>query len=84
MPVGETHVVAFFNHPRLISLADGAVEHAWPAISSGTQLSSIYYGEPLPPLALDPANSRFAIAQEDGIHVISLLDMGGSASTSTP
>jgi hypothetical protein len=81
MPVGETHVVAFFNHPRLIRLADGAVEHAWPAISSGTQLSSICCPDPLPPLSLDPANSRFAVAQEDGIHVISLLGMGATAST---
>ena len=64
--------MAFYKQPRLIRLSDGAVEHTWPAISSGVELSSITWGRPVPPLALDPTNARFAIAQEDGIHVISL------------
>ena len=79
MPVGETHAVAFYKHPRLIRLSDGAVEHTWPAISSGTELSSITWGRPVPPLALDPAKARFAIAQEHGIHVVSLGTRSDSA-----
>lgn len=72
LPVGSTHVVAFYQHPRLIRLSDGTVEHTWPAIASGVQTSSIL-GENVPPtLALDPANARFAIVQPDGIHVVAL------------
>ncbi len=80
MPVGETHVVAFYKHPRLIRLSDCAVEHTWSEISSGAELSSITWGRPVPPLALDPANARFAVAQEDGIHVISLQPIGAAPS----
>jgi hypothetical protein len=80
MPVGDTHVVGFYKHPRLVRLTNGAVEHAWPAISSGTQLSSIIWSQSVPPLALDPANARFAIAQEEGIHVISLRPKNVTAS----
>lgn len=70
MPVGETHAVTFYDYPRLIRLSDGVVEHQWPSLSTGKQTSSIYRGTPLPPVALDPSNSRFAVADEDSIHVV--------------
>ena len=74
MPIGETHAIAFYRHPRLIRLSDGTVEHAWPALFSGEQTSSIHGsgGTPLPAMAFDPAHGRFAIAQSDGIHVVTV------------
>ncbi len=73
MPVGLNHAIAFYRHPRLLRLSDGFVEFTIPTISSGEQLSSIiHHLPPLPPLALDRENSRFAIAQPDGIHIVSV------------
>lgn len=72
LPVDRTHVVAFYDHPRLIRLADGAVEHTWATIASGVQVSSILCRKVPPTLALDPHNARFAIVQADGIHVVAL------------
>ncbi|CAN5801012.1 hypothetical protein BH09VER1_BH09VER1_48820 [soil metagenome] len=74
MPVGATHAMAFYKYPRLIRLSDGHVEFSLPAISSGTQISSIVSKDHLPPpLALDSAHHRFAIAQGNKIHVISIV-----------
>lgn len=72
MPVGSTHAIAFYKHPRLIRLSDGAVEHTWPGVDSGLQTSSILVKDLPPTLALDPASTRFAIVQPDGIHVVAL------------
>ena len=72
LAVGSTHVLAFYQHPRLIRLSDGAVEREWPAIASGLQTSSILVNEVPPILALDPAGARFAVVQPDGIHVVAL------------
>lgn len=73
MRVGLTHVMSFYQHPRLLRLSDGFVEFTLPAISTGDQLSSILGKGPVPPpLALDPESARFAVAQSDGIHVISV------------
>ena len=52
---------------------DGQVERSWPSIASGRQQSSIIRAlGKLPPLALDPARGRFAVAQDNGIHVVAL------------
>ena len=74
MPVGSTHVMAFYQHPRLIRLTDGLVEFALPWIGSGVQLSSILHSPSNlpPPLALDPERRRFAVAQGDGVHVVTI------------
>jgi hypothetical protein len=73
MPAGETHIVSFYRHPRLIRLANGAVEHEWPALASGEDTGCLSSGRPAPPpMAFDPARRRFAIAQDDGIHVVEL------------
>lgn len=72
MPVGEDSVVAFYEHPRLISLVDGEILQEWPNIPSGKQLSSIIRDYRPPPMALDPANRRFAVVQDDKIHVVTL------------
>ena len=74
MPVGETSVVTFYGYPRLISLTDGRVIQEWPDLPSGSQTSSIIWNSksPPPPIALDPANRRFAVAAGEDIHVIDL------------
>jgi hypothetical protein len=73
MPVGSDHVVGFYDHPKLIELVSGKVVQRWPNIKSGSQNSSIIWGKELsPPIALDAANRRFAVAGDDGISVVLL------------
>jgi hypothetical protein len=73
MPLGD-HAVGFYDHPKLIDLSTGAVVRSWPELSSGRQTSSIIWGlkEGRPPLALDPAHARFAVADGEGITVVQL------------
>jgi len=72
MPVGEAHVVTFFDHPRLYRIEGGVLEHEWPEIRSGNETSSIrgYTPKPLPPIALDPQGRRFAVANGSTIHAV--------------
>jgi hypothetical protein len=74
MAVGAGHAVAFHGHPRLIDVADGRVVEEWSELSCGRQIGSIHVpgAESPPPMAFDPANRRFALVQDDGIHVIEL------------
>jgi hypothetical protein len=70
------HAVAFYGHPRLISLGDGAVVHVWEELRSGFQSSSILLGSKASPpaLALDATNSRFALANDDEIIVVDVAE----------
>jgi len=70
MPIGEERVVAFYEHPRLVSLIDGTILEEWQDIPSGTQVSSIIQDYRPPPMALDSVNRRFAVAEGDKIHVV--------------
>ena len=72
MPAGPDHVVTFFGRPRLVSLTSGKVVHEWADIDSGHAVSSIVRDLPCPPLALDPARARFAVAGEQGIDVVTI------------
>jgi hypothetical protein len=74
MAVGMTHVIAFYRHPKLISLRTGKVLHAWDDLNSGLQTSSISRGLafPPPPLAMDPLRCRFAVADQEHITIIQL------------
>ena len=73
MSVGTEHVFGFYEYPKLVHIPTGTVVQRWPDIKSGTQLSSILWHKELPPpIALDPANRRFAVADEEGIRVIIL------------
>ena len=74
MPVGTDHVVGFFGHPKLIEVASGRTVLNWPDLLTGSQSSSIiwHHVDALPPLALDPAKARFAVAGESGITVVQL------------
>jgi hypothetical protein len=72
MPLG-THVVGFYEYPKLIEIATGQIVAQWPDLRSGKQESSVIADVGLiPPLALDPAGGRFAVASEDAIAVIQL------------
>ncbi|HEY8378325.1 MAG TPA: hypothetical protein VIK91_17635, partial [Nannocystis sp.] len=82
MPVGMHHVVTFYRRPRLVSLASAKVVHEWSEIDAGEAVSSIVYDRRDPPLALDPARARFAVASERGIDVIS-IDVAALAGTPT-
>jgi hypothetical protein len=67
------HVLALYEHPRLLDPLTGAVMDAWPSLATGTQTSSIRLNsQPAPPVAVDAANSRFAVASDNTVTVIQL------------
>jgi hypothetical protein len=72
MPVGETHAVCFYGHPRLVSLQTGEVVARWDDLDSGKQVSSILWNTQLPPLALDAEHQRFAVHGPGGITVVQI------------
>jgi hypothetical protein len=71
MPVGSDHVVTFYEHPRMYDLRSGALIAEWQ-IDSGKQTGSITWDELPPPIALDAARARFAVASKSGIHAIEI------------
>lgn len=74
MKLGQECVVGFFEHPKVFDLATGRVIWRMRELKTGKQASSIIDPrEALPPLALDPAGGRFAVATEEGIRVVKLL-----------
>lgn len=75
MAVGSEYVVGFFENPKLIHVASGNTEHIWQEIDSGKQQCSIHrvsYSGALPPVAMDPLNTRFAVADKDSITIVQL------------
>ena len=71
MAVDENHVVGFYENPKLIDLKTGEIVKKWTEISSGKQNSSIdLQNTKHPPTAIDVNGKRFAIANEDFIHVV--------------
>jgi hypothetical protein len=72
MPLGRDHVVAFYRHPRLISLRTGRVLHSFSDLPTGLQAGPIARGitERLPPIALDTDHHRFAVAVDKAITVV--------------
>ena len=72
MPVGEHHVVGFYEHPRLFDLRTGAVVHSWPHLDSGTQTGCISGAHTVPPMALDMQNRRFAIASKSEVVAVQI------------
>jgi hypothetical protein len=72
MPLGDEHVVAFYHHPRVISLRTGQVLHTFDTLNTGLQAGSIALGvsDGRPPLALDPGHLRFAAFDGSAIHVV--------------
>lgn len=70
-PLGD-YAVGFFEHPKLVELKTGRIVHRRDEIPSGRQNSSIIWHHELgaPPMALDPARGRFAVAGPEAITVI--------------
>jgi hypothetical protein len=67
------NVLALYDHPRLLDPVTGMVMDAWPDLATGTQTSSILPDQqPVPPVAVDAAHSRFAVASENTVTVIQL------------
>ena len=74
LAIGRQHVLSLFRHPKLVDLSTGRVLHVWSELHSGLQGGPIIWGldentKP-PPMALDPAGSRFAIASRNAVTVI--------------
>lgn len=73
LPISPHLIVGFYEHPRLIDLKTGGVLHEWSELNTGTQTSSIFHHiESIPPMALDPAHARFAVADKSTIHVVQI------------
>ena len=71
MAVGQHHLLTLHGCPRLVNIETGLAEQSWPHLHSGLQTSSILIGQPLPPpIALDHAGQRCAIADATGITVL--------------
>lgn len=67
------YVVGFYEHPKLIDLATGDIIVRWPDLATGNQNGSIIsHLDKIPPIALDPTNKRFAVADAENITVIQL------------
>lgn len=75
MPVGEQHVVSFYEYPKLICLETGKVHQAWPELPTGRETGSALYEDQdthYPIKAMDPKQSRFAVVKDGTIHVITI------------
>ena len=72
MPIGESHVVCFYQHPKLVSLVSGQVEARWEDLDTGNQVSSILGNNKLPPLAIDVEHRRFAVFGPTGITIVQI------------
>lgn len=71
MSVDENFVIGFYEHPKLINVKTGEIVKKWTNIFSGKQNSSICSQDAAPPIAIDVKRKRFAVADEDFIHVVS-------------
>ena len=70
MRLGRTHIVAFHEHPRIVSLETGKTVHTFTELDGGNQLGPISVGARCPPIAMDEAHARFAIADATSIAVV--------------
>jgi hypothetical protein len=73
MPVHHEYVVGFYDYPKLFHVPTGRVVKSWPDLSAGKQTMSIIWGiDPVPPIAMDPPNRRFAVADSEKITVVTI------------
>jgi hypothetical protein len=71
--IGNDHLLAMYDHLRLVEVATGSELFCWNELRSGTQTSSILISDPaMPIMAVDTAGLRFAIAAEEKIVVVQL------------
>lgn len=74
LPIDSRYVVGFHQHPKLIDIQTGQVISRLEDINSGLQTSSIiHHIDPVPPLAFDSDNRRFAIATESEVLVVDVV-----------
>ncbi len=72
-----SRVLALYEHPRLLDPITAAVIDTWPSLATGTQTSSFLLNQqPVPPVAIDATNSRFAIANDNIATVIQVPPTG--------
>jgi len=74
MPLGPDHVIAFYDHPKLIEVATGRILARWQDLDPGIERASpsVNLTAPTWPwLAMDPAHHRFALGWTDRIVVMS-------------
>jgi hypothetical protein len=72
LPFGE-NVLSLFEHPKLLEPTTGAVIESWPDLPTGNR--TVAYGlepERVPPVAVHPGGTRFAVASEQFITVVDL------------
>ena len=70
------YTLCLFDHPRLMDPMTGEIVEEWPDIATGHQRSCIMsrHKERVPPVAVDPARNRFAVAADDVVSVVELED----------
>lgn len=74
MPLDDDHIVAFYDHPRLIQVSTGRVLARWEDLDPGIERASPSVSMPVPSapfLAMDPEHQRFAVGGRDRIVVVS-------------
>jgi hypothetical protein len=72
LPLGDA-ALSLYEHPKLVDLRTGAITAQWPDLRTGRQMSSITWrlqDDRTPPLAVDSARLRFALADDAGVTVI--------------
>lgn len=74
LAIGAGHILSLYRHPKLIDVSTGTVLHVWTDLHSGLQTGSIIWAlkedAMPPPMALDSAGKRFAIANGDTVTII--------------
>jgi hypothetical protein len=71
MVIDASHVLGFYEHPKLINVYNGTIEEKWTEIDSGKSNGSMNIQNNVePPIAIDRNNNRVAIANSDFIHVL--------------
>lgn len=71
--IGNDHLLAIHGHPRLLDVHTGREVLSWPHLRSGTQTTALLMtGYDVPPMAVDSARRRFALADAEGITVVQI------------
>jgi len=75
MPAGESHVISFYDYPKLVEVATGKIVLRWEDLDAGPergQPSAMTRPPGEPYLAMDTTHDRFAIGTSDRITVIEI------------
>jgi hypothetical protein len=73
VPFGDGLVLALYEHPRLLTIADGRAVMAWPHLSTGKQQTSILdHIDRVPNFAKHPTRPIFAISNEGKVTIVSM------------